>query len=526
MEIFKTKGNCMTSRNNNSKTFFSQWGPPAILCGFFFALSIILLIAAPSKPGFPGFAAVFQRSDGYCLLIPAGAGILLWLFFSWRIRFEAHYAVIYYCIFFPVRIDYTEVTGMCFRGRKPKYPDAPGTVFFQLTSGKIKSWNLSLFSGPVSMAVKQELECRIPLREMPKTALILPDIQKWADNVLRPSRFVKIVFAIFAVIAFLAGFCNMAEQIVWDEHVRNWDKADGIILKNTTKQVGKGKSRKTVADVEYRYTYKGRQYTGTRIVYDSATFPALKVGTHRKVIVNPENPQDCAVMFWYRGHWGLIRWIPCAFFYLLSIVLLGVFIRMSIVKKITVPDTLKNYIASFPPERYYEALQMEQSAAVLSNVELHQPMEYRQDHRYGILRQNDSKIGYIVFGALLLAAVTASIFIPLCWLSVALIGFVVYSLYAPRMVVFDFQEKKILFCRRFRPESIEKMKSVSFTEVDHLSCSSLSSRNRSGVIGLFAVKNDGSCIPICRISVKHLALLFDLLPELAEKMGHLPITYF
>ncbi len=524
--IKQIRGNSMTGRNDDSKTFFSQWGPFAILCGVFFAVSILLLIAAPSKPGFPGFAAVFQRGDGFFLLIPAGTGILLWLFFSRRIRFEPHYAVIYYCTVFPVRIDYAEVTGMIFRGRQPKYPDAPAAVFFQLGSGKIKSWNLSLFSGPVSMAVKQELECRIPLREMPKTALKLPDIQKWTDHVRRPSRAEKIVFAIFAVIAFLSGFCNMAEQLAWDGRVRTWDKADGVILKNTTKQVGKGKSRKTVADVEYRYTYKGRKYTGTRIVYDSSTFPALKVGTHRKVIVNPENPQDCAVMFWYRGHWGLIRWIRCAFCYLLSIILFGVSIRMSIVKKITVPDALKNYIESFPPERFYTALQMEQPAAVLSDVELNRPMEYRQDHRYGILRQHDSKVGYIAFGALLLAAVTASIFVPLCWLLVALIGFAVYSLYAPRMAVFDFQEKKILFRRRFRPESAGKMKSVSFTEVEHLSCSSLSSMNRPGVIGLFAVKNDGSCIPICRISVKRLALLFDLLPELAEKMGHLPITYF
>ena len=105
----------MSSRNNDSKTFFSQWGFPAILCGFFFASSIILLIDAPSKSGFPGFAAFFQRGDGYFLLIPAGAGILFWLLFSWRIRFEPHYAVIYYCTVFSVRINYEEVTGMSFR---------------------------------------------------------------------------------------------------------------------------------------------------------------------------------------------------------------------------------------------------------------------------------------------------------------------------------------------------------------------------------------------------------------------------
>jgi hypothetical protein len=71
--------------------------------------------------------------------------------------------------------------------------------------------------------------------------------------------------------------------------------------------------------VEYKYTCKGKLYYGTKIVYDSDSFPDLKPGTKRQVIVDPENPRECAIMFWYRGYWGLIRWVKCAFLYLVSL---------------------------------------------------------------------------------------------------------------------------------------------------------------------------------------------------------------
>ena len=108
---------------------------------------------------------------------------------------------------------------------------------------------------------------------------------------------------------------------------------------------------------------------------------------------------------------------------------------------------------------------------------------------------------------------------------ITIIEFVVYSLYTPRMTVFDFQEKKFFCCKHFSPEKAEKMKALSFDKVDHLCCNTLFNGNKGQFIGVFAVTHDGYKLPLFKVTRKRLDLLFELLPELAEKMGHLTITY-
>ena len=178
--------------------------------------------------------------------------------------------------------------------------------------------------------------------------------------------------------------------------------------------------------------------------------------------------------------------------------------------------------SAFEYKRY--GMTWSSSAVSLNNIELRQKMEY-QNSRYGIIRQDVSKFTYIVWGVLLLLAVTTSLFIPLCWITVIIIGFVVYSLYTPRMTVFDFQEKRFFCCKHFSPEKAEKMKALSFDKVDHLCCNTLFHGNNGQFIGVFAVTHDGDKVPFFKVTRKHLDLLFELLPELAEKMGHLPVTY-
>ena len=217
--------------------------------------------------------------------------------------------------------------------------------------------------------------------------------------------------------------------------------------------------------------------------------------------------------------------MKCAFFYLVSLGFAILFFRAVFQKKINIPERLKNYINSIPAERFYAALDMEQPAVALNNIELRQKMEYQQNFRYGVIRQDVSKFTYIIWIVLLLLAVITSLFIPVCWITVIIIGLVVYSLYAPRMTVFDFQEKKFFCCKRFSPEKAEKMKALSFDKVDHLCCNTFFHGNKGQDIGVFAVTRDGYKLPLFKVTRKRLDLLFELLPELAEKMGHLPITY-
>ena len=512
----------MIDFKKSRKTFFSQWGPPTLLCGMVVLFGVFAFIIAILKPGFSGISELFRHGAGYAFLVPILLGIVFWFSFFWRVRFEEHYAVIYYCTLFPVRIDYAEINRLAYFYRKYKKQEIPVAIHFYLRSGKVKSWNINLFSPQMAQNIKNELEKRINLTENRRE---IPDIQLWANNVLHSGNAVKIIWAVAASITLGLGVWGMTEQLKWDKHIKTWDKVDGIILKNTTKQVTNGKRTEEVADVEYKYTYKGKQYYGTKIVYDSDTFPDLKVGLKRQVIVNPENPQECAIMFWYRGKWGSLRWWECVFYYLVSLGYTLVFFRTLFQKKIIVPESLKNYIKSIPAERFYAALDMEHPAVAQNKVELRQKIYFLQNFRYGVIRQNVSMFTYIILSVLLLIAVTASFFVPLCWIIVVIIGFVVYLRYAPRMTVFDFQEKKFFCCKCFCPEKAEKVKAISFANVDHLCCSTLCNGKSCQFIGVFAVTHDGYKLPLFKVTKKRLNLLFELLPELAEKMGHLPITY-
>lgn len=508
--------------DSECKTFFSRWLPPTIFSGMFFALGVV------------GFVDLNSRGDPtalHLLLSFAAIVFIFWQIFFWRVRFERDFAVIWYCTVFPSRIDYAEVSGMRCRYGSAKCPGVLTGIEFRLKDGREKRWSLNLFSETVCREIVQEMESRLNLSSLPDPAAEeeLLDVSAWAKKTCRPHLAEKIVLGAVGVLTLALVIWGVCRQLAWDERVRSWDKADGIILKNATKRVRSGKSTKTVADVAYEYTYKGTRYTGTRIVYDSETFPDLKVGAHRQVIVNPDDPQDCAIMFRYRGYGWLLRYTDCMCFGFIFLIVSGIFISLLGQKVPVIPDSLKKYLKTFSQEQFDAALKRERPGIPLAGVEMDQPLEYREDSRYGILRARRSPVSRIVFALVLLAGIALAVAVPVVWFLVAVGGAVIALLSVPAMTVFDFQEKKIFRCRRFRPEKFDSMRSVSFSEIGHLSvCDSTLSRKKRGgrFIGLVAVKQDGTKVPLCGASCRNLGLLLELLPELAEKMGHLPILFY
>ncbi len=506
--------------DSECKTFYSQMILPAVISGLL-AIPCVLSVLLS-----------LMKSDSALplLLIFAGADAFFWLFFFCRVRFERDFAVIWYCTVFPSRIDYAEVSGMqCLYTR---HPGVPSFIEFRLKNGRKKRWSLDLFSETACREIVQELEARLDLSSLPDPAAEeeLLDVSAWAKKTCRPHLAEKIVLCVVGVLMLVLSVWGVCRQLAWDERVRSWDKADGIILKNTTKRVRSGKSSKTVADVAYEYTYKGTRYTGTRIVYDSDTFSNLKIGAHRQVIVNPEDPQDCAIMFWYRGYGWLLRYTDCMVFGFIFLIVSGTFISLLGQKVPVIPDSLKKYLGTFSQEQLQAAWKREKPGFTLTfDIEANRPVEYREDSRYGIIRERKSPVSRIVFALVLLAGVALAFAVPLVWLGVAITGTVIFFLFFPWMTVFDFQEKKIYRCRRFRPEKFDSMRSVSFSEIGHLSvCDSTLSRKKSGgrFIGLVAVKRDGTKVPLCGASCRNLGVLLELLPDLAEKMGHLPILFY
>ena len=516
--------------DSECKTFFSL--PSTIFSGVFFTLGVV------------GFADLNARGDPAALpllLSFAAIAFIFWLIFFWRVRFERDFAVIWYCSFFPSRIDYAEVSGMRCHCDNVKHPGVPSSVEFRLKNGKVKRWSLNLFSESVCGEIVQELESRIQLSDPPDptegddggeldTGEELQEVTVWTEKACRPHRAEMILLCTVGALMLVLGIFGLCRQLAWNERVRSWDKVDGIILKNTTRRVRSGKHTRNVTDVAYEYTYKGNRYTGTRIVYDSESFPRMKIGSHRQVIVNPEDPRDCAIMVWYSGYRWLIRYTDCMFFGLIFLIMSGIFLSLLMRKIPAVPESLKKYLGTFSQEQYDAALKREKPGFTLTfDIEANRPVEYREDSRYGIIRERKSKFSCFVFAAVLIAGIALAFAVPLVWLGVAITGTVIFFLFFPWMTVFDFEEKKIFRCRRFQPEKFASLKFVSFSEIDHLSVSdSTLNRKKHGgrFIGLVAVKRDGTKIPICGTSCRNLGLLLELLPELAEKMGHLPILFY
>ena len=104
----------MRNTAKSSRTFYSQWGPPVLLCGMFVVLGFSAFIIAALKPGFSGFSDLFQHGAGFAFLAPIALGIIFWLCFFWRVRFEKNHATIYYCGCFPVRINYADVIRLAY----------------------------------------------------------------------------------------------------------------------------------------------------------------------------------------------------------------------------------------------------------------------------------------------------------------------------------------------------------------------------------------------------------------------------
>ena len=158
-------------------------------------------------------------------------------------------------------------------------------------------------------------------------------------------------------------------------------------------------------------------------------------------------------------------------------------------------------------------------------LEMNKPMEYLPGRRYGIIKEKFSLTSAIIFHLLLLPLIIGAIFNPKLWVIVIILAGLCFWRSASNVTVFDFHERKIFRGKKFNPQKTEKLKFVSFSEIDHLSCRPAYFRQGRVQLALLAVKHDGTAISLCQVTPKHFNTLLELLPELAEKMGKLPIIY-
>lgn len=461
-----------------------------------------------------GGSAAFGVSGNQSVLFGFGfLGLFLGLLFFMRVRFEHDRATLYYCTFFPVTVVYADVTGLIVVRGDPRHPDVPTRFQFLQASGKIRKWDPGFFSASAMKEIRDELEKRI---HIPENGLRIPDMQNW---VRQDFRIAFCFFCFFGLYCFAVGSWCVFEQVRWDIRVRTWDKTPGILRKNQDRTILDGKRKKTVSDVEYSYTVRGKSYTGTRIVYDSDTFPSLKVGTRRQVIVNPADPRDSAIMFWYLGYWGLIRWLPGIAMYLGSLVFLVLY-RIIRPPVIHIPEPLKAYVESIPPAEFFAALDRERPGPAGRRggiIDIRRPME-RPGEECTVFREGRSAfMPYLLILFFLISAGLALKISALFWFAAGMIVLAAYGLYKRAdTLVFDFQERMIYFRRGMKIT----METVPFSGIGHLSLSLFANTFR-----LYAVSKQGTMIPLCRADAKRVRHLFEPLAELADKMGRLPVVY-
>ena len=454
-------------------------------------------------------------SKGDWHLLPLVGLIIAFPMFC-RIRIDDACAVLYFGIF-PSRINIREVVALRFVTNNPQYPEAPVIVYFDLVNGKTKRWELNFFPITMRQEIRIALEQRIkgtPLSsKVPKNEAL----EKWTASVSKSNKAEKIIFFVAMTFMYLLALLDINNQRNWDQKVNTWDHIQGVIQRNTTKRVRSGKSTKEVSVVEYQYTYKGKYYTGNKIAYDSDHFPHyIQPGTSREIIVNPQKPAESAVMVYFRNK------VFSRYFKTIVIAIIGTFfflllLKTKMQKKPIVPEKLVRYMASVPPADLKGNIQNTSTGELLSKPQF-------LEERYCILSRAPSLKSFLWLLPFLLflpglIVPGPSMGVKIIWGGMAFFWSIgaFFALY-PQKTILDFQEKKIFFKRL-------KKKTVSFADWEYLYVRKLAVNKEGFRIFLAGGKKGSSLTPICHLPISKLQTLLVVLPELAQKMGKLPIVF-
>ena len=452
-----------------------------------FALVFLAVIALLAYTGMPDWQYAFSL-----LIFPA----LLY----WRLRLDAEEGTFFVCGVIPVsRIVWYEVVEWSVA--------EPGFVYFTMRNEKRRQWELSVFPAAARKEIERFLRKRIafsPTVPAPSS----PDA--WLGEIVRRrNRSDRIAMVLWALFLGVAGTFLLADALAWDARVRNWTQVPGIILRNDRVRVSSGRSARTVSKIEYEYRFEGKRYTGSRILYDSDYFPErIKPGSPRKILVNPADPGKSAAMKWYRGHWGLLRYGWPVFCFVVLAVNLGICgfgIRRR--NRFVIPEKLRAYAAAVP------AFEAEPAAYPLWGVgiRLTRPPEL-VDGRF--LRIRGSGTPMIVAALVMVVGPFAlALFLREAlglWAGIA--GLACMFLIRPETLTLDLRERRLIRRGGKRVISLAECRGL------------LVFPNRASIL-VYALLRDGTRVPICHAPEAFLPLLFDLLPDLAEQLGRVPVCF-
>ena len=144
--------------------------------------------------------------------------------------------------------------------------------------------------------------------------------------------------------------------------------------------------------------------------------------------------------------------------------------------------------------------------------------------RYIILRGDSSKTVKVLMALPLLFLLPGAVLgLHVVWIPAAFWLFVSAITWIPVRMVFDFQDKKFYRCHFFKPEKSNRAKHISFADWKYLEISRYSAGKQGIRLKVTALTETGKKTVFCHTALKKLPVLLDFLPELAEKLGNLPV---
>jgi len=104
--------------------------------------------------------------------------------------------------------------------------------------------------------------------------------------------------ALFFVGGWVSRFLSAAIKKGYTDKFAVWVKAEGVVTGISVQRFGVEKSSSRAFYPRYRFTYEGRDYSGTSSC--GVGEGDYHVGQHIEVLVNPENPEESDVPHYFR----------------------------------------------------------------------------------------------------------------------------------------------------------------------------------------------------------------------------------
>ncbi|MBR2440690.1 MAG: DUF3592 domain-containing protein [Lentisphaeria bacterium] len=421
----------------------------------------------------------------------------------------------YSFLFIPHRFRYDEIFTINYLSHsgKPQF----SLLIFHLKSGERKQVRLGLYQLKKQEEIRQFLTSKITLNE--EYYRDRERLKYWLNKARYRNMLDK---CIVGSVLIFAGFVFQIQKMSWDYKIRNWIKTDAVIELNHTEET-KLSEQETIKvyKLRYRYEINGKRYTGHKIAGGIEKLPSgIIPGEEMTCIVNPKDHDDSAIIPRIRTDW-ITYVFGFPLFFMGGIIIITALLTS--LKKVKIPESLKDYVIQFEPQKILELTQQLKGECKISVGKLNGA--YREiNDRYGCFPLKHSWTADIVILILFVLTIIGGRYVmPHFFLLSLLLLVLFYQNFMPRGVIFDRQEKKIYWSRYFSLKSIpSKIKKKDVLNESDLIALGLTIRKDNQLV-LAGIRKDGVYIPVVRADLKRMEQLYSDTVIIAEKLGNLPV---